>query len=509
MVTLTDPIESTIAPQSHAQKAALQSNVQFLMFGGAAGSLKSFTLLLNAMRNRNHARAKSIIFRKTNPELEELISDSREVYSQAGATYNESSKTWKFPSGASVKFRWCIRDKDIFRYQGHAYDFIGFDESTHFREFPIRYMFSRNRSKDPFLQERCRVHLATNPGGEGHSFHQHIFLGPTCPHCKWVAGTKTPGKIYSDATWHSDKKPVLRTTTFIPGNITDHNLLGKDYEEKNLATLPDFYAMALKVGCWAMFKGQYFDIWDEEKMTMRKSEMDALRKPWWPVWTGTDYGFGESSMGSAAASYLATLEPPSQRYTRGRIFVIDEQFAEHVLAENYALEQKVLWHHPGQRPEPNYLSPDAWNKRGDGHTLADQMSQVTGIPYEMASNDRVGGAMLLYTMLSKGEMVICRETCPRLIAAIPTRIHDEERPTDVFKEKGKPEDDVYDGWRYMAYSYVSHADKPKPSKVEEAVTSQDPTIQAIQRRQAEHNLGTEGESVSFSQFGDFRKLRGY
>lgn len=34
------------------------------------------------------------------------------------------------------------------------------------------------------------------------------------------------------------------------------------------------------------------------------------------------------------------------------------------------------------------------------------------------------------------------DTCPKLIEAIPSRIHDEKRPGDVLKVPGDPLDDV-------------------------------------------------------------------
>ena len=42
-------------------------------------------------------------------------------------------------------------------------------------------------------------------------------------------------------------------------------------------------------------------------------------------------------------------------------------------------------------------------------------------------NDRLGGWQLMYQMLQKGEWQIA-DTCPKLIEAIPSRIHDEKRP---------------------------------------------------------------------------------
>jgi hypothetical protein len=505
MLQVIDAFESQWRPRSRPQLACLQSKVELLLYGGAAGSLKSETLLVDAIRYRDNPHARSIIFRKTNPELQQLIQRSRELYSKCGATYNETKKIWTFPSGMLMRFGWAKRDEDIFQYQGDQYDFEGWDESTHHSEFRIRYMISRLRSPDPFLQERRRIRLATNPGNVGHKFHKHTFLGPTCPHCSVSDGTRIPGKVYRDATWLSDKKPVGMTTAFIPGNLSDHNLLGTDYE-KQLESLPGFYAAALRLGCWEKFEGQYFDIFNELTMTISYVEFQKIRKPWWPLWTGTDYGFGMNTGGSIAASYLLTRSPATAEFPRGRVYFVDEFCAPRMLAENYAIEQKSRWHAPAQEVAPNYLSPDCWNQRGDGHTIADQMQQATGIMYEQASNDRVGGAMLLYTMLQRGELVICRETCPGLIESIKSRIHDPDRPEDVLKVSGDPDDDRYDGARYGVYSYINAPERPREERIAEKVTSADPTMAALQRRMAEVEIGREDQPVAYT---DFRRVRGY
>ena len=76
-------------------------------------------------------------------------------------------------------------------------------------------------------------------------------------------------------------------------------------------------------------------------------------------------------------------------------------------------------------------------------------SQINEVfePYQLgviaASNDRIGGWQLMYQMLQKGEWQIA-DTCPKLIEAIPSRMHDEKRPGDVLKVPGDPLDDVAD-----------------------------------------------------------------
>ena len=65
----------------------------------------------------------------------------------------------------------------------------------------------------------------------------------------------------------------------------------------------------------------------------------------------------------------------------------------------------------------------------------------------------------MYQMLQKGEWQIAN-TCPKLIEAIPSRMHDEKRPGDVLKVPGDPLDDVADDARYGIYTFVTTTEKP-------------------------------------------------
>jgi len=110
-----------------------------------------------------------------------------------------------------------------------------------------------------------------------------------------------------------------------------------------------------------------------------------------------------------------------------------------------------------------YLDPSNFKNIGDGHTIADQINEVLE-PYDLgvipASNDRIGGWQLMYQMLQKGQWQIA-DTCPKLIDAIPTRMHDEKKPGDVLKVPGDPLDDVADDVRYGIYTFITSAEKPR------------------------------------------------
>jgi hypothetical protein len=74
----------------------------------------------------------------------------------------------------------------------------------------------------------------------------------------------------------------------------------------------------------------------------------------------------------------------------------------------------------------------------------------------------------MYQMLQTGEWQIA-DTCPRLIEAIPTRMHDEKRPGDVLKVPGDPLDDVADDARYGIYTFITSTEKPPELTIHDQV----------------------------------------
>ena len=112
-------------PQIHAIDVQF---VQELLFGGARGGGKSDFLLGDFTRGVElGVEWRGILFRRTYPELEELISRSKLMYPEnfPGCEFREGSKTWHFPSGATLRMRYLEREADASRYQGHQYSWIG------------------------------------------------------------------------------------------------------------------------------------------------------------------------------------------------------------------------------------------------------------------------------------------------------------------------------------------------------------------------------------------------
>lgn len=355
----------------------------------------------------------------------------------------------------------------------------------------------------------------------GHDFHLKFFLGGHCPHCdpQFLLGGKRPYELYTDAKFSDgtavsqrgdDGKMIERTTQFIPGNVSDHELFGKGNEayKSNLRLQRASTAAALLAGRWSVFEGQYFSCWEENRgvvegvdgtrtipqpdMRMVVPRKEIQIEHWYPHFTGTDYGFTIS----AAASYLFVRVPKSEFWPNGRVYVLDEVVRQGILAEDLArllLQRWFLeeimpgkWQVPA-RPKAIMmwaLSPDAWAKsgvKGDQDvplTRADQMNAILG-PYRMgfiqANNDRQGRWQHIYRGLRSGD------TCPMLIEAIPSLIHDPDKEDDIFKQKGSPLDDAIDAAGYGYYTWTREPVKPIDLQRAEIMQGLDPTSAMINK----------------------------
>jgi hypothetical protein len=549
-------------PRTKPQVEALNSPAEILLFGGAAGGLKTETLLMDAVQEADNPNLNAIIFRESYPQLNDIIRKAYRLYQNAPyfGKYDASEHCWYFPinlwavrlgmekpvypqsgGGARIKFSYLRNDNDVFQHQGQEYTFIGWDESTHCSEFQFRYLLSRLRSTDKSLQ--LRVRLATNPGGEGHQWHMDVFIGKRCWHCyPGAPDVRKPYVIYTDAKF-SDGTYLEHTTQFIPSYVVDHNLFGdgnQDYIRK-LRIQRSAEADALLKGCWAQFEGQYFRCWEPERgcyvdergclvttdaenidwrMVIPRGELDV--QWWWSGFGGGDYGYGQSS----AAFVYCVRTPAMPGFQNGRIYVIGEyvegtkpvkEWAKHILDIFLAQRFQPSNDQPDGNPLRTlalYLDPANFNALYDsrtgtsGHSVADLTNEVlrpSSLFFQRAINDRVGGWQLIYSMLKSGELVIC-DNCEKLVKAIPSRIYDKKKNGDILKVPGDELDDVIDALRYAIYSFIKAAVKPAEMQIAEAMAKADsPTNAMITKRKLEAELRRK-EAPVFVGAGARRRL---
>src|SRR5947209_17503576 len=67
-------------PRTLAQAEALNSTAEILLFGGAAGGLKTETLLMDAALEVLNPNLNAVIFRESFPQLQDIVRKSKKLY---------------------------------------------------------------------------------------------------------------------------------------------------------------------------------------------------------------------------------------------------------------------------------------------------------------------------------------------------------------------------------------------------------------------------------------------
>jgi predicted phage terminase large subunit-like protein len=218
-------------------------------YGGAAGGGKSDALLMAALQYVDVSGYAALILRRTLTDLnlpEALMSRSHEWLDRTDARWDGMRKTWVFPSGATLTFGYLEAEKDKYRYQSSAFQFIGLDETTQFTETQYRYMFSRTRRLRK-TNVPVRVRSASNPGNIGHDWVKQRFI--------------TEG--------------VEKKRPYIPAKLGDNPYLDQEEYKASLDNLDPVTKRQLLDGDWSArqlggkFRREWFKIVDERPLDLK------------------------------------------------------------------------------------------------------------------------------------------------------------------------------------------------------------------------------------------------
>ena len=230
-------------PQPGPQTQLLTCPVEDVLFGGARGGGKTDALLgdWTAHASRSNGKARGVIIRRTTPQLEEIITRSREILLPLGAYWRAGVKTWVMPCGSTLKMRWMERDEDADQYQGQQHTYIAIDEAGNFpRPEPIDRLRATLRSPHGI---KCVMRCTANPGGVGHEWLKDRYVSPAKP--------LTP---FYDNIMH-----IWRV--FIPSRVRDNQaLLAADpgYIDRLRSSGPPWLVRAWLDGDWNASSGESF-----------------------------------------------------------------------------------------------------------------------------------------------------------------------------------------------------------------------------------------------------------
>jgi phage terminase large subunit-like protein len=149
-----------IRPQAGPQEQFSACTADICFYGGSAGGGKSWALCYEAARYATVQSYAAVIFRRTSPELTgggSIWEETKKLYPHLGGEPREHpALDWRFPASSLIEFRHLQYEGTVHDHQGKQYDFIGFDEITHFTAGQFWYMLSRLRSSGSSVPKRVR-----------------------------------------------------------------------------------------------------------------------------------------------------------------------------------------------------------------------------------------------------------------------------------------------------------------------------------------------------------------
>jgi len=409
------------SPNEGPQTDFLAAGETDVLYGGAAGGGKSYAMLVDPLRFAHRGAHRALILRRSMPELRELIDKSRELYPKAfpGCKYREVEKLWNFPSGAKVEFGFLERDADVYRYQGQAYSWIGFDEITHLpTEFSWNYLASRLRTTDSEITPYMRC--TANPGGSGAHWVKKRYIAPAPPNESYVGDDGI-------------------TRKFIPARLNDNPYLAQDGRyEQMLKSLPPTQRKQLLEGNWEIAEGAAFTEFDRHLHVIEPFEIPLH----WERVKGLDYGYASES-----ACVWAAVDPSD-----GTLIVYRELYRKGLLATELA-EMLTNMELSDPTSVRGVLDTACWSRTGTtGPTVAETLIQA-GHKLRPADKNRVAGKIQIHEHLKvqssgRPRMQILN-TCPNLIRELQSIPLDKNNPEDVDTHAS---DHAYDALRYLIMS---------------------------------------------------------
>lgn len=175
------PTLTTLANENRKQLAFLTLDQREVFYGGAAAGGKTSGILAAALQYVDVPGYNALLLRRNYKQLSmpgSWIPLAHEWLDHTDASYHKGAKQWTFPSGATLTFGFVGQgEEDVRKYETAAFQFIGIDEVTAWREDDYRFLFSRLRRKAG-VRVPVRMRSASNPGGRGHEWVKRKFVDP-------------------------------------------------------------------------------------------------------------------------------------------------------------------------------------------------------------------------------------------------------------------------------------------------------------------------------------------
>lgn len=426
-------------PHPGFQDMATSLHADELLIGGAAGPGKTDCLIYGSLAEIDHPATRVLFLRRTFGELREVMDRTLTIFPSLGATWRESEKRWRFPSGATFEFGYCETYADATRYQGQEYTRINFDELGQVKdERIVDFLITRLRTTAVDYPIRPMFAASANPGGAGHAMLKRRYVDPT------LKGTAV----------YVDPESGL-TRAFIPGKVTDNPSIKPEYIQR-LMGLPAVLRRQLLDGDWEAGAGAALDELDETVHLIPPFQVPDH----WPRYAGFDWGFRHPWW-----FIDGTIDPD------GNVYILDCAWGRQMLPHDIAQAVQERW--PTIRFQHIAAGHDVMHNRRaieeNTPTIAETFLGFDLI-LDKANIHRVLGlnncrALIAWRTVDRGSAGVPRlrffktPRVLRLFSELKTIVTDPDNPEDALKVNANPDtgeggDDAYDCFRYLCATRI-------------------------------------------------------
>jgi hypothetical protein len=445
-------------------------DVDEMLYGGARGGGKTRLALgkFLPLAMQWGKAATGVVFRRSYPDLEQVIKEGQETYCDTGlADWLSQPKAFRFHNGAELKCRYIERLDDARKYQGHEYVYQAWDEC---QDMPSPEIFARLRAclRSPVKGIPKQVVYTANPGGALHNWIVERF---------GISLHPDGGKIIQDKDG--------RRRLYIKSLVSDNTYLaGTDYEDELRAIEDPVLRAAWLEGRWDIVVGSFFgDLWRRDKHVFENREGSPPQH--WPIFRSMDWGSAHPFCVLWWTVAVNDVQWNGRYWPQHAIIVFREWYGSPKIGKNVGLglppdgvargilERERRWAITRARPGPADTS--MWNDDGTP-SIATIMAEA-GVKFIKAYKDRYTGnqqvrARLKGTNADDGPLLYFTTDCPACITTMPVLVRDEHDIEDVDSEQ---DDHAYDTIKYLANSFklklktLAELRKPKPKDDEDLV----------------------------------------
>lgn len=453
-------------PQPGSQEAFMSCPLPECLYHGTRGPGKTDALLMSFAQYTGRgwgAAWRGVLFRETYPQLADVVAKSERWFRQIfpAAVFNRQRMAWEWPSGEVLFFRHMKRHEDYWKYHGHEYPWIGWEELTNWADDGCyKMMFSCNRSSSLPADAPRMIRSTTNPYGVGHNWVKERFR---------LFGSWWSTIVIADS--RNKKGEIEPVRCAIHGHIDENKiLLESDPNYKaNIGAAAQNSAMAAAWldGDWNLVAGGMFsDVWSQAHNGLPRFEVP----PTWRIDRSFDWGSSHPfSVGWWAQSDGSDLIMPDGRCystVRGDLIRVKEWYGwtgranegVRMLATEIAegiVDREIRW---GWRDTVNCrvnsgVADAAIFKVENGNCIATDFQQpvringrvypgVSWIPSDKSPGSRRNGWELMRKMLKAAQpkpgmpreqpgLFVVVEECPQWIRTVLSLPRDEKDMDDV------------------------------------------------------------------------------